>query len=178
MLDVYQNHSGVKMLNPLESKISYLNRVKAQSEVLIPVLKRLRMELGEDQANELVYGALRDWSREVFAEVGSKKEGSGFEIWSQMSEELDALAVDDIEYETLREDSEALDLNVTSCKFAQFFKELGEPELGAILTCEVDHHIAAVSKQEVQLDVENTIMKGNKLCDFRFRFNRPGNNDA
>ena len=31
------------------------------------------MELGEDQANELAYGALRDWSREVFAEVGSKK---------------------------------------------------------------------------------------------------------
>ncbi len=166
------------MLNPLDSKISYLDRVKAQSEVLIPVLKRLRMELGEDQANELVYAALRDWSREVFAEVGSKKEGSGFEKWSQMSKELDALAGEDIEYETLREDSEALDLNVTVCKFAQFFKELGEPELGAILTCEVDHHIAAVSQQEVRLTIEKTIMKGNELCDFRFKFNRTDNNDA
>jgi len=166
------------MLNPLESQISYLNRVKVQSEVLIPVLNRLRKELGEDPANELVYGALRDWSREVFAEVGSKKEGSGFEIWSEMSEELDALAADDIEYETLREDSVALDFNVTSCKFAQFFKELGEPELGAILTCEVDHHMAAVSQQEVHLDIEKTIMKGDKLCDFRFKFNRTDNSDA
>ena len=166
------------MLNPLESQISYLNRVKAQSEVLIPILNRLRKELGEDRANGLVYGALRDWSRDVFAEVGSKKKGSGFEIWSEMSEELDALAADDIEFETLREDSEALDLNVTSCKFAQFFKELGEPELGAILTCEVDHHIAAASCQEVQLDIEKTIMKGDKLCDFRFKFNRTDSNDA
>jgi hypothetical protein len=166
------------MLNPLESQISYLNRVKAQSEVLMPVLKRLRKELGDDRANELVYGALRDWSREVFVEAGSKKEGSGFEIWSAMDEELDALTGDDIEYETLREDSEAWDLNVTSCKFAQFFKELDEPELGAILTCEVDHHMAAVSQQEVHLDIDKTIMKGDKLCDFRYKFYRTDSNDA
>jgi hypothetical protein len=98
------------MLNPLESKISYLDRVKAQSEVLVPVLNCLRNELGQNRANELVYGALRNWSREVFEEAGSKKEGSGYEIWSQMSEELDALVGEDIEYETLREDSVALDL--------------------------------------------------------------------
>jgi hypothetical protein len=166
------------MLNPLNSEISYLNRVKAQSEVLIPILRRLRMEMGEDQANELVYGALRDWSQEVFSEAGFKKEGSGFEVWSQMSEELETLTGDDITYETLREDSEALDLNVTICKFAQFFKELDEPELGAILTCEVDHHMTAVSRQEVKLDIDKTIMKGNDLCNFRFKFNRTESNDV
>jgi hypothetical protein len=166
------------MLNPLESKIPYLDRVKAQSEVLVPILKCLRKELGEDPANELVYGALRDWSREVFMEVGSKKGGSGFEKWSQISEELDALVGDDIDYDTLREDSDVLDLNVTRCKFAHFFKEPGEPELGAILTCEVDHHMAAVSQQEVQLTIEKTIMKGERYCDFRYRFNRTDDTDA
>ena len=166
------------MLNPLESQISYLNRVKAQSEVLIPVLKRLRKELGNDRANELVYGALRDWSREAFAQAASNKEGSGFEIWSAMDEELAALTGDDIEYETLREDSEALDLNVTSCKFAQFFKELNEPELGAILSCEVDHHMTAASQQEVHLDINKTIMKGDQLCNFRYKFYRADSNDA
>jgi len=166
------------MSNPLDSKISYLDRVKVQSEVLIPVLKRLRTELGEDHANELVYGALREWSRKSFAEAGSRKEGSGFEKWSQMNEELDVVAGEDVEYETLREDSEALDFNITGCKFAHFFKELGEPELGAILTCEIDHHIAAVSQQEVRLTREKTIMKGDEICDFRFRINRTDNNDA
>ncbi len=166
------------MLDPLASQISYLNRVKTQSEVLIPVLNRLRKELGTDRANELVYGALRDWSRKTFAEVGSKKEGSGFEKWSAMDEELAALTGNDIEYETLREDSDALDLNVTNCKFAQFFKEHGEPELGAILTCEVDHHMTAVSQQEVHLDIDKTTMKGDKLCDFRYKFFRTDTSDA
>ena len=166
------------MLDPLESQVSYLNRVKAQSEVLVPVLKRLREELGKDRANELVYGALREWSRDAFAEAGSKKEGSGFEVWSAMDEQLAALTGDDISYEILRDDSEALNLNVTSCKFAQFFKDLDEPELGAILTCEVDHHMAAVSRQEVQLEIDKTIMKGNNLCNFRYKFNRKNNNEA
>ena len=166
------------MLNPLESQISYLNRVKAQSEVLVPVLKRLREVLGDDRANELVYGALRDWSREAFAQAAAKKEGSGFEVWRAMDEDLARLTGNDIEYETLIESSEALDLNVTHCRFAQFFKGLGEPELGAILTCEVDHHMTAVSQQEVQLDIDRTIMKGDKLCDFRYKFNRADSNDA
>ena len=166
------------MLNPLDSEISYLNRVQAQAEVLIPVLKRLRKELGEEQANELVYGALRDWSREAFAEAASGLEGSGYEVWSAMDEALATLTGDDIEYETLRQDSDALDLNVTGCKFAQLFKALEEPELGAILTCEVDHHMTAVSRQEVELNIDTTIMKGDKLCNFRFRFNRSDSNDG
>ena len=166
------------MLNPLQSEISYLNRVKAQSEVLVPILKCLRTELGEKRANELVYGALRDWSREAFAEAASTKEGSGFEIWQAMDEELAALTGKDIAYETLKEDSDSLDLDVTSCKFAQFFKELGEPELGSILACEVDHHLTAMSQQEVHLEIETRIMKGDQLCDFRYRFYRSDNNDA
>ncbi len=166
------------MLSSLESHVSYLNRVKAQSEVLVPVLKCLRKELGKDRANELVYGALREWSRDAFAEAGSKKEGSGFEVWRAMDEDLATLTGDDIAYETLREDSEALDLNVTSCKFAQFFRELDEPELGAILSCEVDHHLTAQSQQEVHLDIDKTIMKGDQLCDFRYKFSRVGENDA
>ena len=166
------------MLNPLESRISYLDRVKAQSEVLVPVLNCLRDELGQERANELVYSALRDWSRKVFEEVGSKKEGSGFEKWSQMSEELLPLIVDDIVEESIREDSQVREFNITGCKFAQFFKEIGEPELGAILTCEVDHHMTAVSQQEVSLTIEKTIMKGDEYCDFRFRFNTADENDA
>jgi hypothetical protein len=34
------------MITPLDAKISYLERVKAQSEVLAPVLGKLRAELG------------------------------------------------------------------------------------------------------------------------------------
>ena len=158
------------MLNPLHSEISYLNRVKAQSEVLVPILNCLRTELGEERANALIYGALREWSREAFAEAASAKKGSGYEIWQAMDEELAALTGNDITYETQKDDSSSLELDVTRCKFAQFFKALGEPELGSILACEVDHHLTAASQQEVHLEIDKRIMKGDELCDFRYKF--------
>ncbi len=48
---------GVKTLSTL------MQRVKAQTEVLMPLLRRLRAELGEEKANALVYPALRDYSK-------------------------------------------------------------------------------------------------------------------
>ena len=35
------------------SDLPYIERVKIQSEILLPLYKRLRKELGEDKANEI-----------------------------------------------------------------------------------------------------------------------------
>ena len=41
-------------------------------------------------------------------------------------------------------------MDVTRCSFAEFFKALGEPELGALLICQTDFDIAAVGAGEVK----------------------------
>ncbi len=115
------------MRNPLDSKIPYLERVKIQSEVLVPILEHLRVELGDSRANELIYKALRDWSREAFREAGSRKRGDALEKWKQLTEEVDVLIGDNVDFETVREDSEAWDFNVTGCRYAQFFEILENP---------------------------------------------------
>jgi hypothetical protein len=56
--------------------ISFLDEYKFQAEVLIPVLKALRTELGEERANRLVLGALRKWSRERWHRLGERFSGS------------------------------------------------------------------------------------------------------
>ena len=160
------------MNNPLDPKISFLERVKLQSEVLVPVLKALRRELGEDRANAIVYKALRNWSQHLYEGMGTEKTGSGKEKWHAISEELDPLIGNDVDIEYLRDDEEALDFNVTGCRYAQFFRQLEEPELGAILTCEVDDHVVAVGFPEVKLSRPQTIMRGADHCQFRYRFNK------
>jgi hypothetical protein len=156
----------------LDPKISLLERVKLQSAVLVPVLKALRAELGEDRANKLVYEALRDWSRCVYEELASRKSGCGKDKWREISEELDPLIGQDVEVEYLRDDTEARDFNVTGCRYAQFFLQLGETELGSILTCEIDDHVAAVGYPEVELNRPQTIMSGSQQCHFRYRFKK------
>jgi len=69
-----------------------------------------------------------------------------------------------------RHDEEALEFDVTSCRFAEFFRALGEPELGALLICQTDFDIAAVSEGEVSLDRAQTLMQGARSCTFRYRF--------
>jgi L-2-amino-thiazoline-4-carboxylic acid hydrolase len=70
----------------------------------------------------------------------------------------------------LRHDQEALDIDVTRCRFAEFFRELGEPELGALLICQADFDIAAAGDGEVSLERAQTIMQGAPSCTFRYRF--------
>ena len=61
-------------------------------------------------------------------------------------------------------------MDVTRCRFAEFFRALGEPELGALLICEADFDIASVGESEVSLDRVQTIMQGAPRCIFRYKF--------
>ena len=164
------------MSNPNDPSMSLLDRVKIQSEVLVPILKALRTEIGEDHTNTIVYKALRDWSRQVYQDIGSTKSGSGKEKWQTISDDLDQLIGDDVELNYLRDDSDALEFNVTGCRYAEFFRQLGEPELGAILTCEIDDHVAEIGHPEVEFSRPQTIMGGADHCEFRYKF-REGEQD-
>jgi hypothetical protein len=75
-----------------------------------------------------------------------------------------------VEVEVRRHDKEALEIDVTCCRFAEFFRALGEPELGTLLICETDFDIALVGEGEVSLDRAQTIMQGAPSCTFRYKF--------
>jgi hypothetical protein len=59
---------------------------------------------------------------------------------------------------------------VTRCRFAEFFRALGEPELGSLLICETDFDITSAGEGEVSLDRAQTIMRGAPSCTFRYKF--------
>jgi hypothetical protein len=72
--------------------------------------------------------------------------------------------------EMLRHDKEALEFDVTRGRFAEFFRALGEPELGALLICQTDFDIAAAGSGEVTFTRDRTIMQGAPSCTFRYKF--------
>jgi hypothetical protein len=150
-------------------EISLLDQAKIQAQVLVPLLKALRAELGEERANRLVTIALRDWSRDMFLRMGALMPGSPKDKWAALSAAAMPRIGADIDFEMLKQDSDALEFNITGCRYADFFRALGEPELGAVLTCEADKHMVEVGSPEVELTRTQTIMKGAKYCDFRYR---------
>ena len=76
----------------------------------------------------------------------------------------------DVTVEMLRHDKEALEFDITHCRFAEFFRAFGEPELGALLICETDFDIAAAGSGEVTFNRDQTIMQGAPSCTFRYKF--------
>jgi hypothetical protein len=87
-----------------------------------------------------------------------------------MHSALGEITAREVEVEMRRHDKEALEFDVTRCRFAEFFRALGEPELGALLICETDFDIAAVGDNEMSLDRSQTIMQGAPSCTFRYKF--------
>ena len=88
----------------LDESISLLDRVKIQSELLVPLLKDLRKELGEEIANEIVYKSLRNHLKDHYQLLAESKPGSGKDKWAALSEDMLVTIGDDVEIEHLRDD--------------------------------------------------------------------------
>ena len=76
----------------------------------------------------------------------------------------------EVTVEMIRHDKEVLEFDVTHCRFAEFFRALGEPELGALLVCATDFDIVAAGGSDVGLTRDQTLMQGAPSCTFRYRF--------
>ena len=149
-----------------------MERVKLQTEVLLPLLRHLRAELGVEKANNLFYPVLRRMTKDWIMEIASSKSKDPIENFRKTSELHLTYFEGDVDMDVLRADDERLEVNVTGCRYADFFRQLGEPELGSILTCEMDDHIAELSAPAVSLSLTDTIMKGGTHCPFRYKFSR------
>jgi hypothetical protein len=154
----------------VDPKLSLLEKTRIQAQVLVPVISALRSELGREKADAIVTKALRGWSKQLFAAIGDGVDGSPRRKWATIQSAWAEISLRDVTVEMHRHDNEALEFDITHCRFAEFFRALGEPELGALLVCEGDFDIAAAGNGDVSLTRDQTIMQGAPSCTFRYKF--------
>ena len=68
-----------------------------------------------------------------------------------------------------RDDEECCAFDVTRCKFAELYKELGCADLGAVLSCERDAAFLEGFDESIELVRSETLMEGGSRCDFCYR---------
>ena len=154
----------------VKSDISLLDKVRIQAQVLVPVMRAMRAEIGREKADALVRAALREWSKQIFTDIGNGIEGSPGRKFAKMNAALAEVTEREVAFDMHRDDKEAREFNVTSCRFAEFFRALGEPELGALLVCSTDVDIADAGGSAVSFSRDQTLMQGGSCCTFRYRF--------
>ena len=148
--------------------IPVIQQAKIQAQVLVPLVKALQAELGEERANSLVRNALGDLYRSFGETFWQAKQDQN--LGKFMSSAFKTYASDSaLDYTVVEQSEDAFAIDVTGCRYAEFYKELGEPELGFLLVCTADFPTAEGFGSDIKLTRTQTIMQGASHCDFRYK---------
>lgn len=157
--------------------ISVIEQAKIQAQVLVPLVKTLQAELGAARANALVRKALGDLYRS-FGEEFWKARNHGkneADLGEAVASAFRTYARDDaLAYDVIEQTHDAFAFDVKRCAYAEFYKALGEPDLGFLLICTADFAIAEGFGPDIKLTRTQTIMQGASHCDFRYRRDADG----
>jgi hypothetical protein len=143
------------------AELSMLEYVKIQARVLIPVVKTLEAELGQEKAHALVGRAIGEaWAGFVASRNPQRNQHPG-----EAEPDFDF----PVESEVVEHSEGSFGRNFTACAFADYFRQIGEPEIGALLTCGVDFAVERRLRPDWEFRRTQTRMQGAPFCDFRWR---------
>ncbi len=148
--------------------IPVIEQAKIQARVLVPLIKALQVELGEERANALVSKALGDVYRRLGEQWWRTKKSK--HLGENMALAFASFAEGDaVDYNVRAQSQDTYEIDVTGCRYAQFYVELAEPELGFLLVCSSDFPFAEGLGPDIKLTRTQTIMQGASHCDFRYK---------
>lgn len=139
-----------------------LEAVKIQSRVVIPIVKALEREIGKEKAHAIVGAAIAD----AYIE---HRERRGYELNSHPRTEHESGMAFPVEREIVSDGEAEFGHNITGCQFADYFRSIDEPEIGALMTCGVDFAAEALIRPQWTFERTQTRMQGAAHCDFRWR---------
>jgi hypothetical protein len=147
-----------------ERTFTQFDRFKAQMALLVPLLRRLRTELGEAAADTLVAEVLDGEARAQ----GERLAAAGRVDRQSMQLGVEAFAAGDaLEYRAVGEAENEFGFDVLRCAYAEHLDKLGARDLGPLLACRADGPLA--EGMGVGFERRQTLMTGGSCCDFRYK---------
>lgn len=148
------------------NQIGVLTRREIEARILAPMLDAFSGEFGRERVLEITRDVIIDIARKQGQSLAESMEGNSI---SHLDASMDAWKKGDaIQVEVLERSEESFSFNVTRCKYAEMYRELGFPELGSILSCSRDFSLIEGFNPYVKLTRTQTLMEGAEFCDFRY----------
>lgn len=143
-----------------------LERRRLEAVLLKHVYDEAAARLGEAEARALVGAAVSraaiEHGRRLAETLGRPPTLEDFRAILPLWTEGGAL-----EIELLASDAERFEFNVTRCRYAEMYREMGPGGIGDLLSCNRDGDFCIGYNPAMTLT--RTIMKGAGHCDFRYR---------
>lgn len=138
-------------------------------EKIIPVLKGLAEELGEDRFSEALKKVASECALKAAQETASKLPRNDIlAAFTGSGEEPSRFAEHVLTREMVEETPQAFELRVTECLWAKTFREMGAEDLGHLLLCDTDYADCRGFNPKITLTRSKTLMQGDDCCDHRF----------
>ncbi len=144
-----------------------LGKRRAQAEVIKPIYDVLVDRFGKIEAQSILAEAIR---------LAAIEEGKAFASTEPEPPNIGRFAKlqplwlksGALEIETLRQTDSEFSYNVTRCKYAEMYREMGLAEIGHLLSCNRDATFCEGYNPQIKLTRTQTIMQGASHCDFRY----------
>ncbi len=149
-----------------EASIGILQQRRIEAGVIKPLLREMEKELGRDKARAILERVMRELALESGRALAAQAERPTLTAFAALKEPW--LRHGALEIEVLEESDERYAFNVTRCRYAEMYRELGLGELGYQLSCGRDRTLIEGFNPELQLTRTQTIMEGASFCDFRY----------
>ena len=148
------------------NQIGVLTRRLIEARIVAPLLHAMAAEFGEDRVHQIARDVIRAIARQQGNELAEHSGGRSLPV---LHGTLDRWTANDALTLDVHEVSEAsLSFDVTRCRYAEMYREMGIPELGAILSCNRDGALIEGFNPDVTLQRTHTLMGGASSCDFRY----------
>ena len=146
-----------------------IERRRIEAGILKHVYDALKASHGVAVAQKTIADAVREsavaQAREMAAAVGGRTSLQTFIDRQGAWKAQDALTV-----EVVRRTDSEYDYNVTRCRYAEMYREMGLGEIGHLLSCQRDGTFCEGYDKRLKLTRTQTIMQGAPTCDFKYRF--------
>ena len=151
----------------MTAEIPTLVKRRLQAQVIGPIYAEMVAEIGEEKAAAILDSAIR---KAAIAEGKHFAERAGgntsmadfiklYELWTHDGA---------LEIEVLKADEQTFDFNVTRCRYAETYKEMGLSRIGHLLSCNRDGTFCQGYDPKITLERKQTIMGGAPTCTFRY----------
>jgi hypothetical protein len=144
--------------------VGVLKRREIEARIVAPLLQRLGEEFGHDRVVELATEVVVEVAQTQGAALAEHMGGSDLAHFADSMENWTKGGA--LEIDIISKSASTFAFNVTRCRYAEMYRELGLAELGAALSCNRDGTMVQGFNPDIQFARTQTIMSGASHCDF------------
>lgn len=160
-----------------KTDLPIIEQRRIEANIIKPIYAEMKTTLGEAQAKRILSSAIRKAAiaqGQAYAaeEPDGKTSLAGFHALLPQWTANGALEV-----ELLEQTDTTLNYNITRCRYAEMYKEMGLAEIGHLLSCGRDGTFCSGYDPRIKLERTQTLMQGASHCDFQYRLESDASED-